>query len=245
MHRPGRPEDLEHPDRLWARAATLTTIAAAGGPGGFRVGSTGLHYWSPGGAYWWQLTLAPAGEAVLSGQDSDASHTHLQPRPLDLLAGLPDRLIWDELRRDHRDFVLGYAYWFVDGAWHRVPYPDRVKDDGLAFSAKYLAGDSGIPTALAEQVEWDEWDEDEDADLDAAGDAVAAAAAAFLARAHARTVDAAAVAELVDALAPGRPPDGRSITDYADAALRAATHLGLTGTQRPPMLGDGSATQKF
>jgi len=29
MHRPSVPEDLDHPERLWARAATLAVVAAA------------------------------------------------------------------------------------------------------------------------------------------------------------------------------------------------------------------------
>jgi hypothetical protein len=99
----------------------------------------GLYYEGGGGSCWWRITLAPGGEAVFSGQDSDGSYTHLGAQPVDLLAGLPERLIWPQLRDDMRDRVLGYVYWYTGGAWHRAPYPEDLEDDGLAMSLDFLA----------------------------------------------------------------------------------------------------------
>jgi len=55
MHRPSVPEDLDHPERLWARAATLAVVAAGADDGDeYSWGRNGLQCWNDGGSYWWR-----------------------------------------------------------------------------------------------------------------------------------------------------------------------------------------------
>lgn len=239
MHQPGLPSDLDTPPRMWARAATLAVLAGAGlSFDEMTLSDQGVYSWWGGGSVWWRLTLAPGGEAVLVGQDSDASHTHpIRPGsgPLDLLAGMPDRLIYPGLREDLDDFVVCFAYWFADGAWTRIDYPAGLIDDGLAGATSTINDDLKTAWHALEMnnVHFDP--------------AAEAAIADFLRLAHSRAVDDAAVTTLVSAVAVAatdpedEDEDDRSEPDVA-TALEVAAAAGLTPALDPPLLGDSLRT---
>ncbi|MGX1757638.1 hypothetical protein ACWIG5_12145 [Streptomyces lydicus] len=219
MHRPSLPEDLDHPEHLWARAATLAVVAAAMDDWDeFSWSDRGLQCWNDGGSYWWRLKLYEDGRALLCGQDSDGSHTHSGGRRIDFLAGGPAWLPWNQLREDAEGNLFGFVYWWQDGAWARAPYPEKMPDDGLEMAMSWVApGDDavrGIAEGLVARTE---------TEVDAV-----AAVRAFLAAAGARRVGAQDITALLDAVCGQdcwyevRP----------DAALAFATQLGLTAGSR-------------
>ncbi|MFC7329432.1 hypothetical protein [Marinactinospora rubrisoli] len=220
MHRPGVPEDLEPPHVLWARAAT---VAVAAPYNEHILDEEGLYFEGGGFSWWWRITLAPDGEAVFSGQDSDGSHTHLRDDPVDLLSGLPDRLSWPQLRADLRDRVLGYVYWYTGGAWHRVGYPDDVVDDGLAMSFDFLAGDERVVELLLA-----EGSGSPDADR---------TVTRFLTGARTRSLQPADVTALLTAVDPEAAADPKR----QDAALDVARRAGLLSGSTAPLLGSTPA----
>lgn len=216
MHAPSRPEDLDRPDLLWARAATLAVLdAACGDRTEFAVDDDGVWCHSTGAGGWWRLTVLDGARAVFCGQDPDGSHTHVDGRQIDFLAGGPAWLPWDLLREDAAGNLFGFVYWWQDGAWHRIPYPEELSEDGLDGAAPWagsheefleLAVDSrDVPYAqrqnLAEAVE------------------------RFVAAARERTADEAAVAAL---LAPARGVDGPA--PRLDVALGLAARAGILAT---------------
>jgi hypothetical protein len=219
MHRPSVPEDLDHPERLWARAATLA-VAAAAVPDAdeFSWTGQGLACWNGGGSYWWRLELSGDGRALLCGQDADGSHTHWGGRRLDFLSGGPDWLPRERLREDSEGALLGFVYWWQDGGWSRAPYPGQLPDDGLATAVSWAAaGDTAVAEIVQDLVARRETDADP-----------MAAVRGFLAAAEARTVGAAEIAELLDAVC-----DRDSWYDVRPAAaLALATELGLTAGDR-------------
>lgn len=215
MHRPSVPEDLDHPERLWARAATLAVVAAAVDDGDeFSWGDQGLHCWNVGGSYWWRLKLCADGRAVLCGQDSDGSHTHSAGKQIDFLSGGPQWLPWEQLREDAEGNLLGWVYWWQDGAWARAPYPEKLPDDGLEMAMSWAApGDAAVGEIVEDLVALTETDRD-----------AAPAVHAFLAAAEARTVGAGDVSALLDAVC-----DKDSWYEVRpEAALAFAAELGLT-----------------
>ncbi|WP_405677130.1 hypothetical protein OG859_04910 [Streptomyces sp. NBC_00048] len=139
MHTPSRPEDLEPPELLWARAVTLAVIdTACSDRSEYAVDDDGVWCHSTGAGGWWRLTLLDGGaRAVFCGQDPDGSHTHVGGEQIDFLAGGPDWLPWDLLRDDAAGNLFGFVYWWQDGAWHRIPYPDEVPEDGLDGAAPW------------------------------------------------------------------------------------------------------------
>lgn len=139
MHTPSRPEDLEHPELLWARAVTMALVdAACSSRTEFSLDDEGLWCHSTGAGAWWRLTVLDGGRAVFCGQDPDGSHTHLGGEQIDFLAGGPDWLPWDLLRDDAAGNLLGFVYWWEDGAWQRIPYPDELSEDGLEGAAPWV-----------------------------------------------------------------------------------------------------------
>ncbi|MFD0531458.1 hypothetical protein ACFQ1I_40550 [Kitasatospora arboriphila] len=50
---------------------------------------------------------------------------------IDVLAGGPDWLPYEELRDRLEGCEIGCVYWYENGAWARAPYPDDLGDDGL------------------------------------------------------------------------------------------------------------------
>jgi hypothetical protein len=221
MHRPSVPEDLDHPERLWARAATLAVVAAAMDDGDeFTLGGHGLRCWNAGGAYWWRLKLYEGGRALLCGQDADGSYTHLGDKPVDVLAGGPPWLPWERLRHDAEGRLFGFVYWWQDGVWARAPYPGRLRDDGLEMAMSWAQhGEAAVAEIAEDLVELTET-EREDSPLDEVR--------AFLAAAEARSVGAAEIAALLDAFC-----GADSWHDVRpEAALALAAELGLTSGDR-------------
>ncbi|MEU9122716.1 hypothetical protein AB0C96_23105 [Streptomyces sp. NPDC048506] len=219
MHRPSEPEDLDHPERLWARAATLAVVAAAVDDWDeFSFGAHGLQCWNDGGAYWWRLKLYDDGRALLCGQDSDGSYTHDGGRQIDFLAGGPAWLPWERLRHDAEGNLFGFVYWWQDGSWARAPYPEKLPDDGLAMAMSWVApGDAAVGRIVDDLVARTETEVD-----------AAPAVRAFLAAAQARTVGAQDVTALLGAVC-----DEDSWYEVRPAAaLEFAQTLGLTAGDR-------------
>ncbi|MDT0304313.1 hypothetical protein [Streptomonospora wellingtoniae] len=142
FHRPGLPDDLAHPDLLWARAGMLAVVCAAIGghwTGFYGVDASGLHH-DDGGGNWWRLCRVGTEHTVLVGFDHEGSHTYdLDPHPIDLLAGGPDWLPWSWLAGMEEAYPIGLVYWWDGAAWARAPYPADVGDDGLGLLLKDVA----------------------------------------------------------------------------------------------------------
>ncbi|MYT30668.1 MULTISPECIES: hypothetical protein [unclassified Streptomyces] len=219
MHRPSVPGDLDDPEQVWARAATLAVVAAAMSDGDeYSFGPDGLACWNSGGAYWWRLGLYDGGRALLCGQDSDGSYTHSGDRQIDFLAGGPAWLPWEQLRDDARGNLLGFAYWYEDGAWARAPYPAAMPDDGLETAMGWAApGDAAVEEITGHLVALTETDVHP-----------AETVRAFIAAAAARTVRAADVSALLDAVCG--PDCWYEVRP--EAALAFAAELGLTAGER-------------
>ncbi len=84
MHTPSRPEDLDHPELLWARAVTMALVdAACNADTEFALDDDGLWCHSTGACGWWRLTVLDGGRAVFCGQDPDGSHTHVGGEQID------------------------------------------------------------------------------------------------------------------------------------------------------------------
>ncbi|KAF0842585.1 hypothetical protein [Nocardia caishijiensis] len=115
------------PDRiahlLWARwalsaAIDATTEAEASTyRTGMWVDHDGLHY-EDGGCTWWAMLRVGEGRFVLYGEDESSGVKWHKPQ-IDMLAGGPDWLPFDELRERAAGYELGCVYWFEDGAWAR------------------------------------------------------------------------------------------------------------------------------
>ncbi|MFF4699562.1 NUDIX hydrolase [Streptomyces chattanoogensis] len=135
------------PEVLWSRGAALAAWAAEGPlpVHNYRVDEAGLHSEDCGNGYW-SLTWVEGGRAVLHGIDNDYSEGIGLTPPVDLLAGGPDWLPWEWLIALIRNEVLGFVYWWADGAWGRAPYPDDLREDGL--TAIVAADDSEVRTVL-------------------------------------------------------------------------------------------------
>ncbi|MFC8492749.1 hypothetical protein ACFUJU_18500 [Streptomyces sp. NPDC057235] len=137
IHRPGLPEDLPPGGELWGRWALLAAIGAttaeegraSGHRTGLRVDAEGLHH-DDSGCTWWTMSRRGEGRFVLYGED-ESSGVKWHGTPIDMLAGGPDWLPYDELRDRIEGYELGCVYWYEDGAWARAPYPDDLRDDGL------------------------------------------------------------------------------------------------------------------
>ncbi|PZT71167.1 hypothetical protein DN402_02780 [Streptomyces sp. SW4] len=209
---------------MWARAATMAVAAAAGVVPSDEVllDEDGLQ-WERHGSWWWRITLAPGGEAVFCGQDADGSDTHLWDEPIDLLAGLPSRLNWPGLRGELRDAMLGYVYWYTDGAWHRVSYPEGLEDDGLESSYDFLGSDEEVIDRLTEGIPDDA--------------AAARAVAGFLAEARERRLAPGEVSALLCAVSPEAGLD----PERCEAALETAARTGLLAGTTPPCVPTDSA----
>ncbi|MCG6499323.1 hypothetical protein [Kitasatospora sp. A2-31] len=217
MHRPSRPEDLDHADRVWARAVAFALLeAATGKPEGHWLDEHGVWCDASAGSYWWRASRAENGNVVFCGQDSDGSRTHLDGRQIDFLAGGPDWLPWEQLREDAEGNLFGFVYWSQDGTWHRIDYPEQLDDDGLEGAAEWLGSEEEFRREAAALACVRRPDEPAFAD----------ALTRYLRRAEARTVDATVVAELLAAAGPGDEERGPlSVEPALDVAVRA----GLTG----------------
>ncbi|MGW7455488.1 hypothetical protein [Streptomyces sp. NPDC054787] len=213
MHTPSRPEDLEHPDLLWARAVTMAMVdAACSTSTEFALDHDGLWCHSTGAGGWWRLTLLDGGRAVFCGQDPDGSHTHLGGEQIDFLAGGPDWLPWELLRDDAAGNLLGFVYWWQDGAWHRIPYPQELTEDGLDGAAPWAGSQEEFIDLAASSYDVPYPRQR------TLGDTIAR----FAALARERTADADAVAAL---LAPAAADGARA--PRVDVALDLAARAGI------------------
>ncbi|MFE9933020.1 hypothetical protein [Streptomyces sp. NPDC005533] len=213
MHTPSRPEDLDHPELLWARAVTMAMVdAACTTSTEFSLDDDGLWCHSTGAGGWWRLSLFDGERAVFCGQDPDGSHTHAAGEQIDFLAGGPAWLPWELLRDDAEGNLFGFVYWWEGGAWHRIPYPDELREDGLDGAAPWVGSqEEFLALAVASY----------DAPYDRAR-SLTEAVARFEALARERKADADAVAAL---LAPGHT-EGRP-APQAEVALDLATRAGI------------------
>ncbi|QFG23164.1 hypothetical protein [Actinomadura sp. WMMB 499] len=211
MTRPGQPEDLDDPRLLWTRASVLAVAAAAEiiAPDGSSVDDDGV------AGDGWRVTLAPDGEAVVSGRPpADRDETGESP---DLLDGLPERLTWKRLRDDMDGGSLGYVYWYADDAWHRAEHPD----DALAGPPEQLADDDATIRVLTTDLKPD----DENGPR---------AIADVLAKARANTLRPADVTTMLGVL----DPDVGSDAARTKAALDTAVRTGLLAGTKPPLIGE-------
>ncbi|MGW6390942.1 hypothetical protein ACWFR1_10625 [Streptomyces sp. NPDC055103] len=159
IHRPGLPEDLPSGEALWARWALLASIAATaeeeGRPSGCRTGrwidEEGLHH-DDAGCTWWTMSRMGEGRFVLYGEDESSGVKWHKP-PIDMLAGGPDWLPYEELRDRLEGYELGCVYWYENGAWARAPYPDDLGDDGLDCGMSDVADRDRALRALADHVD--------------------------------------------------------------------------------------------
>ncbi|MEU9119838.1 hypothetical protein AB0C96_08250 [Streptomyces sp. NPDC048506] len=136
LNRPGLPGDLPPAEVLWARWALGAVLHAATeeeGRGGYRTGTwmddEGLHL-DDAGCTWWTFARMAPGRFVLFGEDESSDVKWHEPA-VDMLAGAPKWLPYEELRDRLQGYELGCVYWCEDGAWARAPYPDDLDDDGL------------------------------------------------------------------------------------------------------------------
>ncbi|MGW1521133.1 hypothetical protein [Streptomyces sp. NPDC002287] len=168
IERPGRPEDLPAAELLWARwalAAVLEATAEAETDGihrtGIWIGDRGLHL-DDCGCTWWTLAPMGPGRYVLYGED-ESSDVKWHDPGIDMLAGAPEWLPFERLRRLLEGKELGCVYWYENGAWARAPYPDGLGDDGLdcgmsrfvvreKFLALVAAGERGPSRERAEEL---------------------------------------------------------------------------------------------
>jgi hypothetical protein len=211
--------DLAEPAVLWTRWATLATaLSAVGFADVWTVGPTGGHRDDHGGN-WSHLALIAGGRAVLYGYDHEYSDTAHADPPIDLLAGAPDWLPWDDLIRYAAEDQLGYVYWHDGAAWSHVP---TAENDGFTMTAgPVLTVDATLDELTGFVFEWGEHEPFDDAERAA----VRTAAESLLVAAGRRQVDAAALTAY-----PCRTPE---------AGLAVAAAGGLTAGQSPPSVAAG------
>ena len=212
--------DLPDPDVLWARwGAFAATMTAAGYDDVYWCDAAGAHLDDHGGN-WSRLVRVEGGRAVLFGHDHEYSDTTTASPPIDLLAGAPGWLPWDELLPHVDGYGLGYCYWWESAGWERVDYPGDPGDGLRQTIGACLDGDAARADLVEVVTVWREHD--------LAGDAekaeVEAAAATVLAAAAANRIDTAALDGLL-----GRVGD----VDLAAGLAMAAT-AGLTPGSTPP-----------
>ncbi|WP_435188926.1 hypothetical protein [Streptomyces sp. bgisy126] len=158
IHRPGLPEDLPPGEALWGRWALLAAIGATSAEeqraSGYRTGlwvdAEGLHH-DDSGCTGWTMSREGEGRFVLYGED-ESSGVKWHGTPIDMLAGGPDWLPYDELRDRIEGDELGCVYWYEDGAWARAPYPDDLRDDGLDCGMSGLVDREQVLGELADRL---------------------------------------------------------------------------------------------
>ncbi|MEU8471913.1 hypothetical protein AB0F30_29085 [Streptomyces sp. NPDC029006] len=159
VHRPGSPEDLPPAEELWARWALLAALEATTEgeerPPRFRTGrwidDRGLH-WDDCGCTWWVLSKEGDGRFVLYGEDEASGIKSYEPA-IDVLAGGPDWLPREELRDGYEDREIDCAYWYENGVWARVPYPDDLDDDGLDCGMSCFIDRGEVLVGLTSQLD--------------------------------------------------------------------------------------------
>ncbi|WP_405861635.1 hypothetical protein OG361_39885 [Streptomyces sp. NBC_00090] len=224
IHRPGLPGDLPPGEVLWARWALLAAVGATTAEesrkSGYRTGrwidDEGLHY-DDCGCTWWTMSRLGEGRFVLYGEDESSGVKWHEP-PIDMLAGGPDWLPYEELRDRLEGYELGCVYWYENGAWARASYPDDLGDDGLDCGMSGFVHRDRILGELSEYVD---------------GTADGPSADTLLADAEAHRLDPA---RLLERLLPTTPDDEPlDLPAVARAlALAGLTPHGLpSGSRRP------------
>ncbi|GHG89024.1 hypothetical protein [Streptomyces lanatus] len=211
IHRPGLPEDLPPGEELWARWALLAAVKATTEQeecpsvhrSGHWIDEEGLH-WDDCGCTWWILSRMGEGRFVLYGEDESSDVKWHEP-PVDMLAGGPDWLPYEELRYRLEGNELGCVYWYENGAWSRAPYPDSLKDDGLDCGMNDLVDRAGLLRELALYID-------------------DTSAAPLLAAAEAYALDAELLLERLRTHADGEPVE-------PPAVARALDRTGITTSQ--------------
>jgi hypothetical protein len=188
--------ELPAPGLLWTRWATLAAaLSAIGYDDVWSVDDTGAHH-DDGGGNWSHLALIEGGRAVLYGYDHEYSATAGADPPVDLLAGAPDWLPWDDLTPRAAEDQLGYVLWHDGTAWRRVGYPGG-EQDGLSETAGAVLEADATVAELGEFVF--EWGQHE-VDTPAERADVRAAAVQLLAAGARRELDGTALAALLGRL---------------------------------------------
>lgn len=160
IQRPGLPGDLPSPEVLWARWALVAVLEAtteAEEAKGYRTGcwidDEGLHL-DDCGCTWWTFSRLGEGRYVLFGED-ESSGVKWHGTPIDMLAGGPDWLPYEELRDRLQGNELGCVYWYENGAWARAPYPEDLGDDGLDCGMSRFVDRADALRLLADHVRRD------------------------------------------------------------------------------------------
>ncbi|KAB2369628.1 hypothetical protein [Actinomadura montaniterrae] len=233
MNKPGTPEDLPSPRELLVRAATMAAVEAAvphdAYSAFFTVNDDGVGH-QDGGGNDWALEPLEGGRAVLYGCDHEMSWTRFHEPPLDLLAGAPGWLPLERLADMQAAKELGFVYWY-DGTWHRVDYPDGLRDDGLASTVGGTADVVRLLDHVANDVIGARWGgeevEEDDGLMAALEETVRAAREGALEETLRRAREGALSAESFAWLSNGWEPD-------LSAALDIARHAGLTPNAPQP-----------
>ncbi|MFB7373780.1 hypothetical protein ACFC0D_28450 [Streptomyces sp. NPDC056222] len=160
IQRPGLPGDLPSPELLWARWALVAVLEAtteAEESKGYRTGhwidEEGLHL-DDCGCTWWTFSRVGEGRYVLFGED-ESSGVKWHGTPIDMLAGGPDWLPYEELRDRLAGNELGCVYWYENGTWARAPYPDDLDDDGLDCGMSRFVDRDDAMGLLADHIRHD------------------------------------------------------------------------------------------
>ena len=173
MHYPGLPTDLPAAERLWAGWALVAVLQATTEDEGRGVHRTGIWVDDEGlhlddcGCTWWTFSRLGEGRFVLYGED-EASGVKWHESPIDMLAGGPDWLPYEELRDRLAGNELGCVYWYENGAWARAPYPEDLDDDGLDCGMSRFTERDELLALMADLVDHDGSGPDARALLDAA-----------------------------------------------------------------------------
>ncbi|NDU76516.1 hypothetical protein GWI34_28405 [Actinomadura sp. DSM 109109] len=151
--------DVPPPGELWAQGVVKAMMAPYldDCSGRVLVDGGGLRTEDIGNGFW-ALRWVEGGRALLYGHDNEASDTHIQDLPVDLLAGGPEWLPWEWLRDllVNEDYSVAFLRWW-DSSWGGPPLPGHVDDglavilaDGAESMDEYIDGD-GSPSAAAYQ----------------------------------------------------------------------------------------------
>ncbi|GIJ66709.1 hypothetical protein [Virgisporangium ochraceum] len=216
------PVDLDPFPVVWERWSVLAAVDAAATRGEDHNpdGASGTYYFPDvvglgsydHGGSWAQLVPVDDGRAVLFGYDRD--YTRPEPTAGDAApewarAVVDDPRVWEETKYHlHRDRQAPrYLYWYDGASWFR----ERADGDDGRIDEVFDAEQTPLVLhdLLTQDLEYDPADDDED-------DEVRAAIGRLVDAAHARRVDAAAVAAFL----------GRADVDVAPA-VAMARRLGI------------------